>query len=96
MQQNKFWYAILARNAFRGDSQEQNRKHLLRLDKESPYGQERISSDTTSRNTYDDKNEFLYVLDQEWAERKFAMAKYFWFQKIIAMFLSTNICKVSG
>jgi len=37
---------MLARNAFRGDPQEQNRKHLIRVDKESPYGQERISSDT--------------------------------------------------
>ena len=56
---------MLARNAFRGDPQEQNRKHLLRVDKESPYAQERISSDTTSRDTYDEQNDLLYVLDQE-------------------------------
>ena len=96
MQQNKFWSAILARNAFRGDSQEQNRKHLLRLDKESPYGQERISSDTTSRNTYDDKNEFLYVLDQGIPKLKFVRTKYMVFEKIMAMFESTNMGNVFG
>ncbi len=96
MQLNKFWYAILAINAFWGASQEQNRKHLLRVDKESPYAQERISSDTTSRDTYDEQNDFLYVLAQEWAERKFARTKYLEFEKIIAIFLSTNMCKVFG
>ena len=56
---------MLARNAFRRDPQEQNRKHLLKVDKGSPYGQERISSDTVSRNTSNEQNDFLYVLAQE-------------------------------
>ena len=86
---------MLARNAFRRDPQEQNRKHLLKVDKESLYGQDRISSDTVSRNTSNEQNDVLYVLAQEWAERKFARTKYLEFEKCSAKYVINKTTKIT-